>query len=124
VVPKIIAYSLFFFFQGQSARIRKPHLESNRMVEFTRVSGANRGHKIMAFTLSTCGWCRKTKRLLDGLEVEYEYCDIDSLTGADKEEARAELKKFNPSGSMPTLVIDGDNVIVGFKEEEIREALA
>lgn len=33
-----------------------------------------------------------------------------------------ELRQINPKGSLPTIQI-GDQVVVGFKEEEIKEAL-
>jgi glutathione S-transferase len=64
------------------------------------------------------------KKLLNELEIEYEYLDIDLLTGRDKEDARAELKKYNPSGSCPTVVIDeGEEVIIGFQDSRVREVL-
>jgi glutaredoxin-like protein NrdH len=34
-----------------------------------------------------------------------------------------EVEKWNPKGSFPTLVIRNEKGIVGFREEEIREAL-
>jgi len=37
-------------------------------------------------------------------------------------ETLLKVKKFNPKCSFPTIII-GDKVIVGFKENEIREAL-
>jgi len=39
------------------------------------------------------------------------------------EEALREVEKHNPAGSFPTLVINGEKAIVGFREAEIREAL-
>ena len=47
---------------------------------------------------------------------------VDLLQGADREAALGEVKRWNPSGSFPTLVIN-DRSIVGFQEEKIREAL-
>jgi glutaredoxin len=55
-------------------------------------------------------------------DIPYEYTDVDQLEGAERESAIAEVKKLNPQISFPTIVI-GNNVIVGFKEERIREAL-
>ena len=34
------------------------------------------------------------------------------------------LERWNPKGSFPTLVINNKRAIVGFREQEIREALA
>ncbi len=57
--------------------------------------------------------------------MEYEYVDIDLVKGEEREKVREELRKHNPRMSAPTIVIDdGKNVIVGFDEEEVREALA
>ena len=87
-----------------------------------RVSGENRG-KVVLFALSTCGWCKKTKRLLNDLGVGYSYVDVDELKEAEKTEAVDELKKWNPKCSFPTLVIDDESCVVGFKEDEIKKAI-
>ena len=91
------------------------------MLQVEHVEGENKG-KIMLYALSTCGWCRKTKELLNELGVEYEYIYIDLLEDQDKDTVIDEVKKWNPSRTFPTLVID-DKCIVGFKENEIREAI-
>jgi glutaredoxin-like protein NrdH len=85
------------------------------------VSGKDKG-KIMLFALSTCVWCKKTKALLDELGVAYDYEYVDLLYGADRDKTMNEVKKWNPSCSFPTVVIKG-KCIVGFKDNEIREAL-
>ena len=90
-----------------------------------KVPGSKKDHKVMIFTLTTCGWCKKTKKLFKDLDVEYEYVDIDTLKGEEREKVRAELRKHNPRMSAPTVVIDdGKNVIVGFDEQKVREALS
>ena len=91
------------------------------MLQTEHVEGENKG-KIMLYALSTCGWCRKTKELLNELGVEYEYIYVDLLEDEDADTAMDEVKKWNPRCSFPTLVID-DKCVVGFKEDEIREVL-
>ncbi len=86
------------------------------------VPGKNVG-PIMLYALSTCGWCVKTKRLLDDLGVGYDFEYVDHLQGEKKEQAIQEIKNWNPSCSFPTLVIDNEKCIVGYRENEIREAL-
>lgn len=89
------------------------------------VSGNNKEHHVEIFTLSTCGWCRKTKDLLKALDIEYEYIDVDKLSGDKLKIVREEVIKYNPRGSYPTIVIDnGKKVIIGFKDDQIREALS
>jgi len=86
------------------------------------ITGKNKG-RIMLYTLSTCVWCKKTKQLLNDLGVEYTYADIDALQGDEKTEILKAMKKWNPSGNFPTMVINDKNCIIGFREDAIREAL-
>ena len=86
------------------------------------ITGKNKG-RIMLYTLSTCVWCKKTKQLLNDLGVEYDYADIDTLQGDEKTEILKAMKKWNPSGNFPTMVINDKNCIIGFREDAIREAL-
>jgi glutaredoxin len=91
-------------------------------MQMTKVNGRHRGD-IRLYALSTCGWCAKTKELLNDLGVEYSYVYVDLLPQEELEGALSEVEKYNPAGSFPTLVIDGSRVIVGFREAEIREVL-
>ena len=86
------------------------------------VAGKNKG-KVMLFALSTCGWCAKTKELLNELGVEYDYTYVDKLKGEEQDAVLKEIEKYNPACNFPTLVIDSKKCIIGFKEDEIREAL-
>lgn len=87
------------------------------------VEGKDKG-KVMLYALSTCGWCKKTKELLNELGVAYDYAYIDLIKGAEQDDAIKEIKKFNPACNFPTLVIDEQKCIIGFNEEDIRKALA
>ena len=91
-------------------------------MNITHVAGKKKG-KVMLYALSTCGWCKKTKALLNELGVEYDYTDVDLLKGGEQKAAIGEVKKFNPECNFPTLVIDDSRCIVGFKEDEIKQAL-
>ncbi|MGV8144233.1 MAG: glutaredoxin family protein [Methanothermobacter sp.] len=87
------------------------------------VDGENKG-KVVLFALSTCGWCRRTRALLEELKVEYSYIYVDLLEGQERGEIIEQVKRFNSQLSFPTLVIDDEKTIVGFNEEEIKELLA
>lgn len=78
---------------------------------------------VKLYSLSTCGHCKATKRLLERLGVQYEYIDVDLLKTVDKASAITEVKRLNPRASFPTLII-GERIIVGYREQEIREALS
>jgi glutaredoxin-like protein NrdH len=86
------------------------------------VSGIDRG-KVMMYGLSTCVWCKKTKQLLTDLGVDFDYMYVDRLDGEEEDRVVQELRRFNPSVSFPTTIINGEKAIVGFKEKEIRQAL-
>ncbi len=54
--------------------------------------------------------------------VQYEFVEVDLLEGEERKAILEDIKKLNPRCSFPTIII-GDEVIVGFKEDKIREAL-
>jgi hypothetical protein len=47
---------------------------------------------------------------------------VDLLKGKERTAILEDVKKFNPNCSFPTIII-GEKVIVGYKEQEIKEAL-
>ena len=77
---------------------------------------------VMMYTLSTCSHCKSTKTFFDQCAVKYEFKDVDLLDGEERMAIIEDIKKWNPRCSFPTIII-GDKVIIGFREEEIREAL-
>jgi glutaredoxin len=79
--------------------------------------------KVRFFALSTCGWCKKTKRFLDAHSVNYEIDYVDLLAGAEKARVMAEMERWNPRRTFPTVVVDDNEVVVGFKEDRLREVL-
>jgi glutaredoxin len=54
--------------------------------------------------------------------VKYEFTDVDSLDGEERVAILEDVKRWNPQCSFPTIII-GDKVIVGYREDEIKEAL-
>ena len=92
------------------------------MADVKHIDRKDKG-KVFLYALSTCIWCRKTKKLLDSLGVNYSYVFMDKLEGKEKDKMMDELEKRNPKSSFPTLVINDKKVIVGFKEDEIKKEL-
>lgn len=74
------------------------------------------------YSLSTCSHCKAAKRFLSDCSVEYTFVDVDCLKGDERKSIVADIKKLNPRCSFPTIVIN-DTVIVGFQEDQIKEAL-
>ncbi len=82
----------------------------------------NSDKNIKVYSLSTCGHCRSTKKLLGECSVQYEFIDVDELDKKERKAILKDIREINPKCSFPTIVI-GDKVIVGHKEKEIKEAL-
>ena len=77
---------------------------------------------VKVFSLSTCSHCKSTKKLLSDCTVQFDFVDVDLLEGKERKAIIAVVKQFNPKCSFPTIII-GDTVIVGHKEDKIKEAL-
>ena len=77
---------------------------------------------VKIFSLSTCSHCKSTKKLLSDCTVQYDFVDVDLLEGDERKAILDDVKRFNPKCSFPTVII-GDTVIVGYKEDKIKEAL-
>ncbi|MGA8829990.1 MAG: glutaredoxin family protein [Desulfomonilaceae bacterium] len=74
------------------------------------------------YSLSTCSHCKACKRFLGDCGIEYEFTDVDLLSDEDRKPVLDEIKQLTSRCAFPTLII-GEKVIVGFKEQEIKEAL-
>lgn len=74
------------------------------------------------YSLSICSHCKACKRFLGDCGIEYEFTDVDLLSDEDRKPVLDEIKQLTSRCAFPTLII-GEKVIVGFKEQEIKEAL-
>jgi glutaredoxin len=92
-------------------------------MKLNHVAGTQRPAKLMLYALSTCVWCKKTRRLLESLEVEYDYVYVDELNVREQQAVTQAVEQWNPSGSLPTLVINDQDAVIGFDEDEIRGKL-
>lgn len=93
------------------------------MVEKKHVQGKKKGD-VLVYALSTCIWCKKTRKLLDELGVDYEVIEVDLIEDPkDKEKTHKQIQKWNPEVSYPTMVIDDSECILGFDEEKIKQRL-
>jgi glutaredoxin-like protein NrdH len=77
---------------------------------------------VKIFSLSTCSHCKAAKKFIGECTIKYDFVDVDMLEGDERKAIIADVKKFNPRCSFPTIII-GEKVIVGYKESEIKEAL-
>jgi glutaredoxin-like protein NrdH len=87
------------------------------------VSGSRDGHQITFYGLSTCIWCRKTRKLLEELDVAFDFVYVDLLKGEEQDKAKEAVREWNSAVSFPTIVIDNATGVVGYKPEKLKEAL-
>lgn len=87
------------------------------------VSGSQNAHNTMLYALSTCVWCKRTRQFLEEQDVEFDFIYVDLLQGEERREVAAQVRKWNPAASFPTIVIDDAKCVVGYNKEQIRELL-
>ena len=78
---------------------------------------------VKIFTMSTCAWCDKMKRLLSVNGVKYRYIDMDLVDEEERERTVQYLNSLYPKWGFPCLVYVNKVLIVGYQEEEIRSTL-
>jgi glutaredoxin len=88
-----------------------------------KVEGVKKDHEVFLYTLSTCGWCKKTKQFLKDNGVEYEYLDIDTCTPEERADAIKDIKSRRAPIGFPLGIIDGEALISGYKPDEYKERL-
>lgn len=69
--------------------------------------------KVSMYTLSTCPWCRKTKKFFAERNVPFTYIDYDLADEATQERISQELDAAGATG-FPFVKI-GDEVISGYQ---------
>lgn len=77
---------------------------------------------VMLYALSTCPYCRMTKKYLDENDVEYDVVDVDLLEEDERSVVVTDVKHLSGGTSFPVIVID-DEVIVGFNKAAMKERL-
>lgn len=86
------------------------------------IAGRDQG-VILLVGRSTCPWCMKTKELLANLSVGYYWIDLNTLSEAETVQVIDAISVCGQMNSVPILVINARTCIVGYQEEQIREAL-
>jgi len=88
-----------------------------------KVDGKRKEPKLFLYTLSTCGWCKKTKEFLKENGMAYEYVDVDKVNRDEQREVIDDLKKRGAPLAFPIIIVDNEQVISGFKKQAIEEAI-
>ncbi len=78
--------------------------------------------RIKVYALSTCPYCRRTKKFLEEQGVDFESVDVDLLEGDQQDKVLDEVEKLTGRQSFPVVVTPA-GVIVGHDEAKLRRAL-
>jgi glutaredoxin-like protein NrdH len=92
-------------------------------MDVVKVLGTKKNHKVFLYALSTCAWCKKTKKLLQDKGIEYEYVDVDKCSQKDLEKIKEDIDKRGARMSFPLVIVDDKTCINGYQEDQILEAL-
>jgi len=77
--------------------------------------------KVSMYTLSTCPWCRKTKKFFTEKNIPFDYIDYDLADEETQKRIITEMERYGASG-FPYVVIGGD-VIEGYNPEKYTKLL-
>jgi glutaredoxin len=64
-----------------------------------------------------------TKQFLKDNDVEYEYIDVDLCDEKDKVKIRQHIQSKGGNLSYPTIIINDNILITGFRKDKLKEAL-
>ncbi len=78
--------------------------------------------KISMYTLSTCPFCRKTKKYFHDRNIPFDYVDYDTSDEKEQERIAADMKKYVGHIAFPFVRIDNE-VVVGYNPERYDQLL-
>ncbi len=77
--------------------------------------------EVKVYALSTCAFCKKALKYLRDNKIKFMYIYVDDLAPDNKQELKERLKQtYKKDVGFPFMIINGEQVIVGFKEEEYK----
>lgn len=78
--------------------------------------------KPKVYALTTCPYCKRTKRFLEDHKIAYDCTDVDLLDDAEQDKVLEMIEKRTGKRSFPVVFI-GEKFIVGHDEDKLRKAL-
>ena len=96
-------------------------------MNWIKVPGSNKRHKVKIFTISHCIPCNKTKMFLEQNFIEYEYLNIDKANPEGRKEAMIEIGEYLPTMGVtlayPIIIVDELSAIIGFDKWKLSKIL-
>jgi glutaredoxin len=77
--------------------------------------------KVTMYTLSTCPWCRKTKKFFTEHKIPFEFTDYDLADEATQDKIITEMDAEGATG-FPFVRI-GDQIVEGYRPDRFAELL-
>jgi glutaredoxin len=78
--------------------------------------------EVKLYALSTCPYCRMTKKYLEDHGTKYDLVEVDKLEGEERQKAVDEVKRISGGSSFPVLLVD-DKHVTGFNKSGIADLL-
>ncbi len=81
-----------------------------------------RTKKVFMYTLSTCPWCRKTKKWFTEKGIPFDYVDYDLQTAEEQSRIEKEIRSRGSEMAFPWVLID-DELVIGWNPKRYAELL-
>jgi glutaredoxin len=78
--------------------------------------------KVTMYTLSTCPWCRKTKKFFKDKNIQFDFIDYDLASEGEQDRISQDMMKYTGHISFPFVRI-GEEVIIGYNPEKYEELI-
>ena len=79
--------------------------------------------KPIMYALTTCLHCKNTKKFLEENNLEVIVIHLDDYCDSDRSNLMEKVRKYNPRGTFPVVLMPNGKVIVGFRKMLLTEAL-
>jgi glutaredoxin len=90
-------------------------------LNFILEAGTKSFGDIKVYALSTCAFCKKALKYLRENSISSMYIYVDDMPPDDKQALKDKLREaYKKDVGFPFMVINGDRVIIGFKEDEYK----
>jgi len=78
--------------------------------------------KVFMYTLSTCPWCKRTKKWFTDNKIPFEYVDYDLQTPERQAEIEQEMISKGGNMAFPWVLVDGE-IIAGWNPKRYAEVM-
>lgn len=78
--------------------------------------------EVKMYALSTCLWCKRTKKFFEDRKIPFECVEYDKVDEAEQERIMAKIREKGGRGSFPYVCI-GSDAVQGYLPEEFERLL-